>query len=360
MANRTNQKEQFIPWFNLSGAYDDVILSTRVRLVRNLADFPFVPKMKSEDLDRVNSLIYDAFSSDPNFHFIAYKDIALPGREILQDKNIIKDDKKFACSSILLHNDESTSAIVNGSDHLKLSTFLSGLECEKGMEKVYKIDEALQEKLQFAASMEFGYLTTHIKNCGTGMKISLRIFVPSIIFDGKFDDLVQLVMEKNFCIQPVFKSTDGSDFANCLFDIFPGNSSAGTELDQLAEIQSLGILILKTERKIRRKFADNNPTIVLNFVKRNYAVAMYSSLLTYEEAVNIVGAIKWGLQIGIVSGILESDLNALLYRTKHGHLLYLSDNYSFTFEDDIKSDLEGQIQRLRSVVIQQAFENVKI
>ena len=171
----------------------------------------------------------------------------------------------------------------------------------------YKIDETLQNKLQFAASMEFGYLTTHIKNCGTGMKISLRVFIPSIVFDGKFDDLVQMVTEKKYCIQPVFKSSEATDFATCIFDIFPSNSSAGTELDQMAEMQALGILILKTERKIRQKFADNNPTIVLNFVKRNYAVAMYSSLLTYEEGVNIIGAIKWGLQIGVVSGILESD-----------------------------------------------------
>jgi len=362
MSKKENTEEtssnQITPWYNYSGNYDDVIISTRLRLVRNLADFPFCVKLKADDKDRVASLIYYAFSEDESFHYIKFSEISAPGREILSDKNIIKNTKNFNCSAILLNSDECTSAIVNDVDHLKISSFTAGLDPEKLIERVYKTDEFLQTKLQFAASYEFGYLTSRIKDCGTGMKISIRVFIPSIVLSGKFDDIVSLVQEKNYIIKPLYKSGEKADFSNCIFDIYPTCCAEGTELDQMASIQSIGMLILKTERKIRAEFADNNPTIVFNFVKRSYARAEYSLLLSYEETVNIISAIKWGLQTKVLTGISENELNSLYYRTKHGHLLYLSDNFAFSFEKDIKSDLELQIQRLRAVVIQQAFEKI--
>lgn len=355
---QTNNKDIESAWFANKGPENDVVISTRVRLLRNLADFPFPAKMTDEDRYRVSSLVYDAFSQLESFHYLDFKELSQPGKEILKDKNILQDQE---ASAILFdYKDESLSCLVNESDHIKLSSFVSGLDCEKAMEKVFKVDEKLQEKLQFSASIDFGYMTSHIKDCGTGMKISIRIFIPSIVLSGQFDSLISLVQEKKLQIKPVFKpgQSDISDFSNCLFDVSTSNSFEGSELDQMALIQSVGILILKTERKIRAEFADNNPTVVLNFFKQNYAKAIYSLLLTYEESVSIVSAIKWGLHLGLISGVSDSELNALYFRAKSGHLKYLCDNFSFTFEDDIKNSENLQIKRLRTIVIQQAFEGI--
>ena len=345
-------------WFAKTGPYDDVILSTRVRLVRNLADFPFPAKMSKDDFERIDSLVYDAFCQKEDYHFIKFNELSDPGKEILQDKNILGD---HPCTAVVLdHADESTACLVNESDHLKLSTFTSGLDCEKAIEKIDKIDEFLQEKLQFAASFDFGYLTSHIKDCGSGMKITIRVSIPSIVLSGQFDAIVSLVREKKLQIKPVFKPNeyDKADFANCIFDISTSNSAEGTEFDQMAVIQAAGIFILKTERKIRREFADNNSTVVLNFFKQNYAKALYSLLLTYEESVCILSAVKWGLNIGLISGISDSELNALYFRGKDGHIKYLCDNFTFSFFFDIKQSENLQIIRLRTIIIQQAFEGI--
>ena len=342
-------------WFAEPGKNDDVIISTRARLVRNLADFPFPAKMSADDKDRVQALVYDAFSGVENWHFIDMSQISAPGRQILSDKNIIKDN----CSAVVInYGDESTSCLVNESDHIKISAFVSGLDCEKAMEKVYNTDEFLQNKLQFAANIDFGYLTSFIKDCGTGLKFTVRLFIPSIVLSGQFEAVVSMVREKKLSIRPVFKSEQIADFSNCLFDITTTSSAEGTELDQMAVIQSVASVILKTERKIRAEFADNNPTVVLNFFKQSYARAMYSLLLSYEEAVSIISAVKWGLQLKLVKGISENELNGLYYRVKDGHLKYLCDNFAFTFEDDVKSSEALQIKRLRTIVIQQAFEDI--
>ena len=342
-------------WFAEPGKDDDIVISTRARLIRNLADFPFPSKMTEDDKARVQALVYDAFSSTEDWHFIDMAGISQPGRQILSDKNIIKDE----CSAVAInYGDESTSCLVNESDHIKISAFVSGLDCEKAMEKVYKVDEFLQNKLQFAANIDFGYLTSYIKDCGTGLKFTVRLFIPSIVLSGQFESVVSMVREKKLSIQPVFKSDQIADFSNCIFDVSTMNSAEGTELDQMAVIQSVASVILKTERKIQANFADNNPTVVLNFFKQSYARAMYSLLLSYEEAVSIISAVKWGLQLKLVKGISENELNGLYYRVKDGHLKYLCDNFAFTFEEDVKSSENLQIKRLRTIVIQQAFEDI--
>ena len=356
-----NNKSENVPvsWFSLEGKADDVIISTRARLVRNLADFPFPQMMSEDDRQRVQALVYDAFCNNNDWHFLEMNRISEPGKQILNDKNILKDIKNTKCTACVINNkDESITCLVNESDHLKISVFEAGLDCEKAMEKLYKTDEFLQEKLQFAASIDFGYLTSHIKDSGTGLKFSIRVFIPSIVLSGQFDSVVSLVRQKKLAIKPVFKSEEIADFSNCLFDICTSSSAEGTEFDQMAVIQSAGAVILKTERKIRKEFADNNPTVVLNFFKQSYSRAMNSLLLSYEEAVSIISAVKWGLQLHLIKGISEKELNALYYSTKEGYLKYLCDSYAFSFEEDVKASQNLQIKRLRTIVIQQAFEEI--
>lgn len=355
-ATDNNKKEKESSWFACEGFCNDVILSTRVRIVRNLADFLFPSKMSEDDRQRINALAYDAFSGDQSFHYIELKEMSKPGIKILKDKNIIGE--KEADAVVLNTEDESVACLINETDHVKISSFVPGLDCETAMKKAYKIDEFLQQKLQFAASYDFGYLSSRIKDCGSGMKITVRMFIPSIILSGQFDSILSLVQEKKLLLKPVFKSEEIADFSNCIFDLSTSNAAEGTEFDQMAGIHAIATLILKTERKIRQEFADNNPTVVLNFFKQSYARAMYSLLLSYEEAVSIISAVKWGMQLGLVSGLTESELNALYFRTKSGHLKYLCDNFAFTFEEDIKTSENLQIKRLRTIVIQQAFEGI--
>ena len=354
--SRTDSNNKSLSWFELENPYDDVIISTRVRLVRNLADYPFVVKMTDHDKDDVTKLAKSAFSNLHNFSFIDYKDLSVSGLELLKDKNIISNKK---CSGIIINTeDESTYCLVNEENHIKIAAFSSGLNCEGLMEKVYNIDKVLESRLTYAVRQDFGYLTSKIKDCGSGLKITLRIFIPSIILSGKMDFINNILKENRFCLRPVYSLKDKGEFSNCIFDIYQGNAIDGSELDQLANVQSIGMQILKTERKIRQEFADNNPTIVLNFFKQYFAKANYSLLLDYEDAVSIISAVKWGLNLKLISGISGNELNSLYYRTKLGHLKYLCNNFNFTFEDDIKDSIKLQVKRLRAIVIQQAFEGI--
>lgn len=352
---QTNRKKSGF-WFYQPGKDEDVIISTRARLVRNLADFKFPQKMSLDETRRLVSLVDDAFSYDNNFIFLPENKENSLGSAILRENSMIGNSP---FSAIEINSSKTIICLINELNHIKIINFCSGFDCENIMKNVYEVDENLQKKLQFAASVDFGYLTSQIKDCGTGLKISLRVFIPSLVLSGKFDDFVNNLTEQKFCFRPIVNPDKTTVFENFFFDVYPAFCEVGTELEQLAQIQAIGMHILKTERKFRQEFAENNPIIVLNFIRSNFAKAINSLLLSYEDAMNAISIVKWGIQTDVLTGISETDLNSLLYLLKQNHLLFINSSYDFSFEKEIKNNKTLLIQRLRATVLQQAFENVK-
>ncbi|MCR4579824.1 MAG: hypothetical protein K5681_05700 [Treponema sp.] len=344
-------------WYSEEGPDDDIIISTRARLARNLADFLFPAKMTADDAHRIQSLIYDAASFNPNYTMIDLESLSSASRRLLKDKNMLSG--KVPSALLFSGDKEESFCLINESDHLKIVEFSAGFACEEVARRCYQKDELFQQKLQFAGSFEFGYLTSRLGDLGSGLKISLRVFIPSIVLSGKIKELSDQLNIKNCSLTPLFPSVSNkADFSNFLFDIYPQNAFSGSEIDQIAQIEAAGKYVLKTERKISAEFADNNATVVLNFFRQGYAKAMHSLLLSYDEAVDIISCVKWGLSNNLISGISHEELNSMYYATKDGYLDYLCNSYPFEFEPDVKSDIDLQLKRLRAVVIQQTFEGI--
>ena len=344
-------------WYSKSGKDDDVIISTRGRLARNLADFMFPSKLSDDDSARVVSLIYDASSFNQNYSLIDVNQISTPSKRLLKEKNVLSGNK---CSVVLLDGgNEDAFCLVNETDHLKIVELAPGFQPASIFKRCYEKDELFQKKLQFAGSFELGYLTSRLRDLGSGLKITLRIFIPAVVLSGKLKEITDFLSEKQCYLNAVYPAAARvADFSNFLFDLTSTNSFSGNELDQIAQIQSAGEYVLKTERKISAEFADNNPTVVLNFFRQSYAKAMNSLLLSYDEGVDIISCVKWGLSCKLITGITHAELDSMYFATKDGYLDYMCNSFSFNFEPDVKNDVPLQLKRLRAAVIQQTFEGI--
>lgn len=351
---------ELIPWYSKAGIYDDVFISSKIKIIRNLGDFVFPHLMDEEERQRVNSLLSDGLVNEKNDKYKLEKvDVNLltqEGLKILKERNILTQNR---CDSVFMNEDGSFFCRINDTDHLHIVSYSSGLDFEKLMENAYYYDEKLQKKVQFAATFDFGYLCSNLQDTGTGLKLSFRCFIPAIVFSKNTNSIIEKAVQNNLKIKYVFTSEEKSDFPSSIYEVSTLISEKGTEFDQMAEIKSFAQFILKTERKIRETFADNNNMIVLNFVKQAYAKGLSSIFLLYKDAVCIISAIKFGLQCGYITGIEESELNGLLFKIQDAHLQFLNRSYDFDFEEDIKKNKILQIQRLRSVVIQEIFEKIK-
>lgn len=354
------QNDLDTPWYSKAGPYDDVIISSRVRITRNLSDFVFTHKLSEEDRDRIKFLVSDSMDKltgdERKLELVDVKAISQQGKLILTERNILSEEK---CDYIFMNDNGNDFCRVNETDHLKICSYKAGMDFERAMEDIYFYDEIFQKNLQFAASFDFGYLSAKICDTGTGLKFSFWCYIPALVFSNNLDSIVSLVMEHNLSIKPVLKTEKQSDFPSALFEISTIMCQKGNEFDQMAEIQSIATIILNSERKIRAKLADNNNTIILNFVKQAYAKSLSSMLLLYSESLSVISAVKFGLHCGFVTGILDSDLNSLIYKLKDAHLQYLNQSYDFSFEEDIKKNQTLQVQRLRAVVIQETIQKLK-
>ncbi len=358
-------------WYSMEGKENDVVISSRVRLCRNLANFPFPEKFRGDDESRVEAIIMDAFRKVPAFE--GYRSIKTSllsplNRRILEELGVLKlqdeiERRNLVFESLALMNSEGNlSAVINGTDHLKLSSFSSGLDYGGCFNAVKSLDAELEKSLQFAATYDFGYITSALKNSGSGMKISARIALPGTFRAGKMQTVIDYVRRKNAVIVPAFPQilSENLPAPGSYFLLCGRNAYRGSEIDQIAEMESISRFIAEYERKILLDFADNHTTIVRNSVLRAYSLAGASLLLSLREALDIISDLHVGLRLSLIEGIDGKTIVGLLYRIQDAHLSYLMENGKFNFADDIKDEHRLKLDRLRAVVLQEALENISL
>ena len=352
-------------WYSYEGPENDVVLSTRVRLARNLANYPFPGNFRGDDARQVQTLVFDSVANSGQAeHFQALPAIALDslGARIMTERGVIPADMvKAPGGGIVMRNDGKVCCTVNGSDHVHIIAFAPGLSCDTAFNECSLMDSQLQERLQFAASYDYGFLTSSLKDCGSGLRISVRLHLPSLSFTGRMGEFSQDLAKKGLELSACYGA--GSESGSSLgsyYQLATGYAAQGSELDQTAGLLSAVETVINAERRARAKLVKEHVTKVQDAVYRSYARSRFALLMSLREAVETVSGLKWGADLGLLHGISYSTLHALLYRVQEGHLQFVLKNGLFTFPKDIAADSSLQIQRLRSLILQEALENVKL
>lgn len=347
------------PWFAENGNDSDVVLSSRVRLARNLVNFPFTNFFRSDDDVRVQALVFDVFSHTDDaehFHVFPIDAIDSIGNVILTERGILDVPTG---TGVVLQDDGVSCCVVNSTDHVRTSSFAAGLDVSKAYDRCRAIDEIMQEKLQFAASYDFGYLTRALCDAGSGMKISVRVHVPAMQDAGLTEKYFSDLKKQGFIVTSPFGVGGRTEKSlGAFYQINTSHAQLASEIDQLAAIYAVSKEIIETERKIRVNYAENKQTTIKNIILRAYAVAKFSMLLSQRECVDIISDLKWGVDTGIIGGVTDGEFYSLLYRIGDGHLSYLLGAGQFSFESDIVSSVENKLMRLRAVSVQETVNKI--
>ncbi len=352
-------------WYAFDGPENDVVLSTRVRFARNLANFPFPAKFKEDDAIRVQNLVFDSFShcSEPDkYQGLVAGDLDSLGAAILEERGVL--DSSSAGESgraIVVRTDGKVSCEVNSKDHVRLSSFVPGLDGKAAFDMLACLDDELQNTLQFAADYDFGYLTSNIADSGSGMKVSCRLHLPSLSFSGKILDLFASLNQKEIVVNDVFGAGSlPSSSLGFYYQISTKNAGNGSELDQIAGLVSAVKFLAGNERRERNVVLRTRQTELRNRICRSYAKVKFASLIELREAIEIISDIKWGKNLGFFGGIEDRDLCALLYRIQKGHLEFVLKSRKFNFPVDIAENKSLKTDYLRALILQEAFENIKL
>lgn len=350
-------------WYAYPGPEEDVILSTRVRLARNLADFVFPEFLKSEDAERVQSLVFDSFlhlENPDSFQSLRSSSLDSLGQRILSERGMFP----YAMYSLpwtggVIRNDGRVACSVNYCDHLRIASFCAGFNCTDSYWLSRSLDSRLQDSLQFAASSEFGYLTARMRDVGSGMKLTAVLHLPSLVVNRIHDKVFKEAQYDGCSVGGFFVPGDMGVPPGAYYVVQNRQSYKGDEQAQLRHFEQTVKRIVEYERGSAMNLLETKPTRVKDSVYRAIATIKYGRLVTNREGIELVSKIKWGVNLRLLSGIAHNELTALLYRIQNAHLMYVIRNGKFNFEQDIASE-EVKIERLRSLVLQEALSHVQI
>lgn len=355
-------KDGLDAWYVKDGADNDVVLSSRVRLARNLTGFAFPSKIKSDDAERVLSLVFDAFirSAHPEqYQMIRLSGIDAIGRRILSERGLIDP----LCGiepwrGIILKNDGIFSVAVNTKDHVRLSAFSSGLSVQECAKIVFEGEKELSSSLQFSAMKDFGYLSSNVLSSGSGMKVSILLSLQGITMSGVLDRIMRDFLSTGFTIQGYY-ATEGNGSLGFLYRLSNLSSLEGNAETQLAGMLSAAKKLVELERKSRKELMIAKPTIVEDSVYRAIVTAKYARFISFNEGVDLLQRIKLGLALGLITGTTDTELSALLYRIQNAHIHFVILSGNVIIEEDIVTE-DGRMDRLRAMVIQEVLKKTDI
>ncbi len=324
-------------WYLQNGKDSDVVISSRVRLARNLDKIPFKTRASKEDMQKVLNKIEEITPSlGYGLKFLKLKDIDDITKLTLIEKHVISPDfaiDKEEIGAILINEEENICIMINEEDHLRLQVFSSGMDLENLKNLIVEIDEKIDSLLDYAFSEQYGYLTACPTNVGTGMRASVMVHLPALTLTGNIAKVLNVVNGFGMNIRGIYG--EGTQSQGDIYQISNNQSLGITENEIIKNLKTITEKVIEQER-LARKYLAKNQIELEDRVYRAYGTLAFSKKLTSEECRNLMSIIKLGTDLGIIKELNDSKVSKINLYTQVGNLQkYLGKNLD-AYERDIK------------------------
>jgi protein arginine kinase len=306
-------------WIKADTSYDDIVISSRVRLARNLKDFSFPNKLDTSKGKEVVRTIEEALNKSAymqsNFQSVYIWDTdeitstSLLEKHLISDKLILNRDK----SALIRDKDEIISLMINEEDHLRLQCIVGGLNLQQAYNEVNKIDDFLEESLNFAYDEEFGYLTTCPTNVGTGLRASVMVHLPALTKSGAIDRLINMLGKMGMTIRGLFG--EGSKGYGNIYQVSNQVTLGPTEGEIIENLLAVVDNIISEEKAARERYLKSYEYETKDNIMRALGILRYATIITAKEALNLFSYVRLGIEMGIIKDIDKRLINSLLVET---------------------------------------------
>lgn len=304
-------------WHMESPPESDVVISSRVRLARNLKEFPFPGRMSKEQGRKVLEKVRDAvFSSSSevakSFVFIDIQNMDPLDRQALVEKHLISPDlaeSNRECGAII-SKDEKISILINEEDHLRMQCLFPGAQIDKAWQLCNKIDTLLEEKIDFAFSSEFGYLTCCPTNVGTGIRASAMLHLPALVMTGYIRSILEACGKLGVAVRGLYG--ENTDASGNMFQISNQVTLGQSEEEIISSINNVVSQIISQERTLRSELYRQNPYRFEDRICRSYGLFTNARILSTEESMKLLSDVKLGIDMGILKDINRETLDEIM------------------------------------------------
>jgi len=312
-----------LPWLDGSGGAADVVVSTRVRLARNLAGAAFPHREDEEQLHRRRRDLVERLERCPAFDGAWSLDLAVMEelqRKALVEMHLASPDllRDVGGRGLVVSRDRRRAVMLNEEDHLRLQVFRAGLDPLEACADALRCDAELESEMDLAYSDEFGYLTACPTNVGTGCRVSVLIHLPGLVLGGEIEKILNSLRQLQIAVRGLFG--EGSAVRGALFQISNLATLGRSEQDLVAEFSRRVAKVVQYERMAVERIYERDRLAVEDLCHRSLALLQHARVLTSQEAFDRISQVRLGVMLKVLPPIDMGLLNGLLVHHQSAHL----------------------------------------
>jgi len=310
-------------WLDATGKNSDIVISSRVRLARNLKGFYFPSRSGTKMLAHIVEIIKNCVDSIDDFRqalFLNMNELTELDRLYLMERHLISPNfvKQRKPCALIVGKDELISIMINEEDHLRIQSLQSGFEIEAAWQIIHQIDDLLSKHVEYSFSDQLGYLTSCPTNTGTGMRVSVFINLPALAISKQIDDIIHDIAPSEIAIRGFFG--EGTDSMGNFFQISNQLTLGRTEQSIINRVNNIAEQLVLFEQNARRELAQNNSIIIEDKIARAIGILKYAKILNSVELVNYLSILRMAVALGLIDNVETKDLNELLVLIQPAHL----------------------------------------
>src|SRR5437588_6349227 len=305
------------------GPHDRIVMSSRVRLARNLKEAAFPGWAKKPERIRVLELIRPAIEALPEMKeaFSETMDsLTALDKQILVERHLISREHaaKSAGSGLVLNREETLCVMINEEDHLRMQALRPGLQLRQAWGAIDQADSTLEGKLEFAFSPEMGYLTACPTNIGTGIRVSAMLHLPGLVLSEQINPIIQSVNKLGLAVRGLYG--EGTEALGNVFQVSNQMTLGESEGAIVARLEKLLAQIIEHEENARGNLGEKKPKMVYNHIGRAYGILANAHSISSKETMNLLSLMRLGFDMGLFPGVERSLADELFILTQPAHL----------------------------------------
>lgn len=317
-----------LSWMEGSGEHADVVLSTRVRLARNLQGHAFGPRARVNDREAVLGRMRKAMKGiellQPGLHVDLTEVDALSRRVLLERRIVTRDllgesaEGPVRGTAVVISGREPVNVLVNEEDHLRLQSFMPGLQLRNAWGLVDRLDEEMGGQLPYAFHPSFGFLTSCPTNVGTGLRASVLVHLPGLVLTKEISRVLHSLGQVGLTFRGLYG--EGSEVVGNFFQVSNQTTLGKTEDDLVDHLDHMVRQVIRHELQARQVLLRDARAVTEDKVWRAYGLLRYARTLSFDELMNLLSGVRLGMSLQLLPGIRVYTLNKLMIFTQSAHL----------------------------------------
>ena len=310
---------------NLKDPESDIVISSRVRMARNIESIPFPHYLDKEKSEDVIDKVYKAINRgnlclENEFRLIKMDEIDVIERANYVERHLISPSlaKNVSGGAVLVNNEETIGIMINEEDHIRIQCLYPGLQLEKCFNMADKIDDLLEESIVYAFDEQLGYLTSCPTNVGTAIRTSVMLHLPGLGLTGYINGVINTANKIGLAVRGIYG--EGTEYLGDIYQISNQITLGMSEEEIITNLKDITLQIIQNERIAWEKLLDTKSLELEDKVYRSYGTLKSARLLSSKEAMQLISDVKLGVNLKLIDGISIEQLNGLITMIQPGYL----------------------------------------